>query len=85
MHPVLQTTLRHCVPAGGYPQLPAPRPASYLRRVAGANRRRSFLGRDQLNGRFVLMTERYTHLAPHNVRSAVEALDEMILVGPTEP
>jgi hypothetical protein len=53
--------------------------------VAGANRRRSFLGRDQLNGRFVLMTERYTHLAPHNVRSAVEALDEMILVGPTEP
>jgi integrase len=41
--------------------------------------------RDLLRHKSVLMTERYAHLAPHNVRSAVEALDEMILAGPTEP
>lgn len=41
--------------------------------------------RDLLRHKSVLMTERYAHLAPHNVRSAVEALDEMILAGPTRP
>ena len=29
------------------------------------------------------MTERYAHLAPHNVRSAVETLDEEAFSGQT--
>jgi hypothetical protein len=41
--------------------------------------------RDLLRHKSVQMTERYTHLAPHNVRSAVETLDEISVPGPAGP
>ena len=40
--------------------------------------------RDLLRHKSVRMTERYAHLAPHNVRSAVVALDEMAISVSTE-
>lgn len=41
--------------------------------------------RDLLRHKSIQMTERYAHLAPHNVRSAVEALDEIAISVSTEP
>ena len=39
--------------------------------------------RDLLRHKSIQVTERYAHLAPHNVRSAVETLDKMAISGPT--
>lgn len=38
---------------------------------------KNFRPHDLLRHKIVRMTERYAHLTPHNVRSAVEALDEI--------
>jgi hypothetical protein len=38
---------------------------------------------DLLRHKSIQMTERYAHLAPHNMRSAVETLGEMAISGPT--
>ena len=41
--------------------------------------------RDLLHHKSVQMTECYTHLVPHNVRSAVKILDEIVVSGPAGP